>query len=117
MAEEGIFCTKEEVERKAGANVSAVSKAEAYSNDYVTQVESLIKSPLPAPRGMEGHGDNDLRVTVQIRFNQCFVHAKGKRTEEMGYTSEFSSRNDHADRELIFKRRNDWQPVQGNCSR
>ena len=42
MADTGIFCTTAEVERKAGANVSAVSKAEAYTNDYVAQAESLI---------------------------------------------------------------------------
>ncbi|KKM05886.1 hypothetical protein LCGC14_1749610, partial [marine sediment metagenome] len=38
----GIFCTNAEVERKAGANASTVSKAETYVNDYMTQVESLI---------------------------------------------------------------------------
>ena len=42
MADTGIFCTTAEVERKAGANCSAVSKAEAYTNDYVTQAESTI---------------------------------------------------------------------------
>lgn len=44
MADTGIFCTTAEVERKAGANCSATSKAEAYVNDYVTQAESLINS-------------------------------------------------------------------------
>ncbi len=44
MADTGIFCTTAEVERKAGANVSATSKAEAYTNDYVTQAESLINT-------------------------------------------------------------------------
>lgn len=42
MADTGIFCTTTEVQRKAGANASATSKAEAYTNDYVTQVESEI---------------------------------------------------------------------------
>ena len=42
MADTGIFCTTAEVERKAGANCSAVSKAVDYTNDYVTQAESLI---------------------------------------------------------------------------
>jgi hypothetical protein len=42
MADTGIFATTAEVERKAGANASATSKAEAYVNDYMTQVESLI---------------------------------------------------------------------------
>ena len=42
MADEGIFCTTAEIERKAGANVSSVSKAEAYTNDYVAQAESFI---------------------------------------------------------------------------
>ena len=44
MADTGIFATTAEVERKAGANVSTVSKAEAYVNDYMTQAESLINS-------------------------------------------------------------------------
>ena len=42
MADTGIFATTAEVERKAGANASAISKAEAYVNDYMTQAESLI---------------------------------------------------------------------------
>lgn len=42
MADEGIFCTTAEVLRKAGAGASAVSSAEAYTNDYVAQAESTI---------------------------------------------------------------------------
>ena len=44
MADTGIFATTAEVERKAGANASATSKAEAYVNDYMTQAESLINA-------------------------------------------------------------------------
>jgi len=44
MADTGIFATTAEVERKAGANASATSKAEAYVNDYMTQVESHINA-------------------------------------------------------------------------
>jgi hypothetical protein len=44
MVDTGIFATTAEVERKAGAGASAVSKAEAYVNDYMTQVESLINA-------------------------------------------------------------------------
>lgn len=44
MVDTGIFATTAEVERKAGANASATSKAEAYVNDYMTQVESQINS-------------------------------------------------------------------------
>jgi len=44
MADTGIFCTTAEVERKAGANCSATSKAEAYTNDYVSQAESVINA-------------------------------------------------------------------------
>lgn len=44
MADTGIFCTTAEVLRKAGANASATSTAEAYTNDYVTQAESLINA-------------------------------------------------------------------------
>ena len=44
MADTGIFCTTAEVERKAGANCSATSKAEAYTNDYVAQAESIINT-------------------------------------------------------------------------
>jgi len=42
MADTGIFATTAEVLRKAGANVSATSSAEAYTNDFMTQAESLI---------------------------------------------------------------------------
>lgn len=42
MADTGIFATTAEVERKAGSGASATSKAEAYVNDYMTQVESFI---------------------------------------------------------------------------
>ena len=44
MADTGIFATTTEVQRKAGANASATSKAEAYVNDYMTQAESLINN-------------------------------------------------------------------------
>ena len=44
MADTGIFCTTAEVQRKAGANASATSKAEAYTNDFVTQAESEINT-------------------------------------------------------------------------
>jgi hypothetical protein len=42
MADTGIFATTAEVSRKAGANASGTSNTEAYINDYMTQVESLI---------------------------------------------------------------------------
>jgi len=42
MADTGIFATTAEVQRKVGANVSAVSNVEAFINDYMTQAESLI---------------------------------------------------------------------------
>lgn len=44
MVDTGIFVTTAEVERKAGANCSATSKAEAYTNDYVAQAESTINA-------------------------------------------------------------------------
>lgn len=44
MADTGIFATTAEVQRKAGANASTTSKAEAYVNDYMTQAESTINS-------------------------------------------------------------------------
>jgi len=42
MVDTGIFATTAEVQRKAGANASTVSNAEAYINDYMAQVESEI---------------------------------------------------------------------------
>ena len=42
MADTGIFATTAEVQYKAGANASSTSKAEAYINSYMTQVESFI---------------------------------------------------------------------------
>lgn len=44
MADTGIFCTTAEVQYKAGAGASATSKAEAYVNSYVAQVESQINA-------------------------------------------------------------------------
>lgn len=44
MVDTGIFCTTAEVERKAGANASVVSKAEAYVNQYVAEAESEINA-------------------------------------------------------------------------
>jgi hypothetical protein len=42
MADTGIFATTAEVGYKAGAGASATSKAEAYVNSFMTQVESYI---------------------------------------------------------------------------
>ena len=42
MADDGIFATNAEIERKAGANASAVSVAVAYTDDYIAQAESKI---------------------------------------------------------------------------
>ena len=42
MVDTGIFATTAEVERKAGAGASVVSKTEIYVNDYMTQAESTI---------------------------------------------------------------------------
>jgi predicted butyrate kinase (DUF1464 family) len=44
MADTGIFATTAEVNYKTGSGASAVSKAEAYVNSYMTQVESYINS-------------------------------------------------------------------------
>jgi len=42
MADTGIFATTTEIQRKAGANASATSTAEAYTNDFISQAESFI---------------------------------------------------------------------------
>ena len=42
MADTGIFATTAEIGYKAGANASATSKAEAYTNFFMTQAESYI---------------------------------------------------------------------------
>ena len=42
MADTGKFASTAHVERKAGANASATSKAEGYCNDYLAQIESQI---------------------------------------------------------------------------
>ena len=44
MADTGIFATTAEVQRKTGSGASATSNTEAYINDYMTQVESLINA-------------------------------------------------------------------------
>jgi len=62
MVDEGVFCTTAEVERKAGANCSAVSKAEAYTNDYVAQCESLINAVV-----RYNFSDNYATLNVDVR--------------------------------------------------
>lgn len=42
MVDTGIFATTAEVQYKAGAGASVVSKAEAYVNSFMTQAESFI---------------------------------------------------------------------------
>jgi len=42
MSDEGIFATTAEVQRKVGANASAVSNVEAYINQFMTEAESFI---------------------------------------------------------------------------
>ena len=44
MADTGIFATTAEVQRKVGANASTTSNAEAYINQFMTEVESFINS-------------------------------------------------------------------------
>ena len=42
MVEAGIYTTSTLVEMKAGANASATSSAEAYTNEYISQAEAYI---------------------------------------------------------------------------
>lgn len=42
MVDTGIFATTAEVQRKVGANANTTANAEAYINDFMTQVESFI---------------------------------------------------------------------------
>lgn len=42
MADEGIFCTQADVQRKAGAGASATATAEAYTNHFIGEAESEI---------------------------------------------------------------------------
>tara|TARA_R100001480_G_scaffold7651_1_gene15617 strand:+ start:927 stop:1289 length:363 start_codon:yes stop_codon:yes gene_type:complete len=44
MADTGIFATTAEVQRKTGANASSTSNVEAYINQFMTEVESLINT-------------------------------------------------------------------------
>lgn len=44
MVDTGIFATTTEIQYKAGANASAVSKAEGYTNVFISQAESMINA-------------------------------------------------------------------------
>lgn len=44
MVDTGIFATTAEVQYKAGSGASATSKAEAYVNSFMTQVEAEINA-------------------------------------------------------------------------
>ena len=44
MADDGIFATTAEIGRKAGANASSTSIAEAYTNQFIAEAESYINT-------------------------------------------------------------------------
>ena len=44
MADEGVFATTAEVQRKVGAGVSSVSNTETFINQYVAEAESFINN-------------------------------------------------------------------------
>ena len=44
MADEGIFATTAEVQRKVGENASATANAEAYINQFMAEAESYINA-------------------------------------------------------------------------
>ena len=44
MADEGIFATTAEVQRKVHVNASAVSNLEAFINQYMTEIEAYINA-------------------------------------------------------------------------
>lgn len=44
MADTGIFATTAEVQRKVGFNASTTANAEAYINQFMTEVESYINA-------------------------------------------------------------------------
>ena len=44
MADEGIFATTAEVQRKVGAGVSSTSNTETFINQYMTEAESFINN-------------------------------------------------------------------------
>jgi len=44
MADTGIFATTSEVQAKVGANASTTYNAEAYINQFMTEIESLINT-------------------------------------------------------------------------
>tara|TARA_Y100000310_G_scaffold74337_1_gene70453 strand:+ start:41 stop:403 length:363 start_codon:yes stop_codon:yes gene_type:complete len=44
MADEGIFATTAEVQRKIGADANSTANAEAYINQFMTEAESYINS-------------------------------------------------------------------------
>jgi len=68
MADTGIFATTAEVGYKAGANCSATSKAEAYVNSFMTQVESFINA---ATRKNWSDAYSGLNVDVKGILKEC----------------------------------------------
>jgi len=44
MTDSGIFATTQEIQDKAGANASATSNVEAYTNRFIAQAESRINT-------------------------------------------------------------------------
>ena len=68
MADTGIFATTAEVQYKAGANASATSKAEAYTNSFIAQAESYINT---ATRKNWSDVYTSLNVDVKAVLKEC----------------------------------------------
>lgn len=68
MADTGIFATTAEVGYKAGTGASATSKAEAYVNSFMTQVESYINT---ATKTNWSDNYSTLNVDVKGILKEC----------------------------------------------
>ena len=68
MADTGIFCQNADVLRKAGANASSTATAEAYTNDFIAQAESVINA-MTRYNWSDERGDFSSWVTLEIKLS------------------------------------------------
>lgn len=57
MAEEGTFCTNEDVKKKAGDNVSSTAEGEDYTNVYIKQAEGWIMGKVKKENLIDNYDD------------------------------------------------------------
>tara|TARA_R100000501_G_scaffold17481_1_gene32584 strand:- start:220 stop:606 length:387 start_codon:yes stop_codon:yes gene_type:complete len=100
MADTGIFATTAEVQRKVHVNASATANVEAYINQFMTEVESLINATVTFNFSDAYSGLNaDVKGILKMAASELaalMVEAYDK--DAIGRSTAIASENSHLNR-------------------